>query len=389
MIKVTTHDILAILRRFDVATDEDIQRSIDQIRRVTPDDESITVSFRFKKERYFILFDHRAEDDEAYLLEAVHELEPNVNGFFIQNPLDEMRDISLPFKGKDVYLFKASNGKQRLDKELVDRYPEMTRSTIQKYIKRGDVSVNGEVQTQPRFEVSPEDDISLTQLEKTDYSSHELPILYMDDNMIVVDKPIGVLTHSKGELNDEFTVADFFRRYTTYHLDTNRPGIVHRLDRDTSGVIIGARNPETALLLQKQFAERTTKKTYYAVTNGIPKNDKALIDLPIGRHPSLPSTFRVDPQGKPALTAYEVVAITGACSLVQLRPKTGRTHQLRVHMAYIRTPILGDRIYGEPRDRLYLHAYSLEITIPQGERRVFVSSIPEAFTSLFPGYSEE
>jgi 23S rRNA-/tRNA-specific pseudouridylate synthase len=122
------------------------------------------------------------------------------------------------------------------------------------------------------------------------------------------------------------------------------------------------------------------------VLEGIPKNDKAIIDLPIGRHPQQPSTFRVDAQGKSAVTAYEVIAVTGKYSLVKLMPRSGRTHQLRVHMAYMNTPILGDRVYGKEADRLYLHAASLEITIPVSERRTFSAPLPDEFTNLFPGF---
>jgi 23S rRNA pseudouridine1911/1915/1917 synthase len=178
-------------------------------------------------------------------------------------------------------------------------------------------------------------------------------------------------------------VADFFRRYTTYNLDTNRPGIIHRLDRDTSGIMIGARNPQTAVLLQKQFADRLAKKTYMAVLDGIPKLPKAQLDLPIGRNPTAPSTFKVDVKGKSALTRYEVIAETDKYSLVKLMPRTGRTHQLRVHMRYINTPILGDKVYGKSADRLYLHAMSLEITIPVGQRRIFEAPVPAEFTDKF------
>ena len=219
---------------------------------------------------------------------------------------------------------------------------------------------------------------------RADSSSKELPILFLDDNVIVVNKPAGVLTHSKGALNDEFTLADFFRRYTSHALDTNRPGIVHRLDRDTSGVIIGARNDETATLLKKQFADRTTKKYYSAVVDGLPKLDKAVIDLPIGRNPSAPSTFRVDPKGKPAITSYEVLKTNERQSLVELRPRTGRTHQLRVHMHYIKAPIAGDRVYGNEKSapRLCLHAHTLEITIPAFKRQVFTAPIPKEFEEM-------
>jgi len=385
MIKLPVSDIMAIMRRFEVATDEDTNRLIDQIKRLSPDAESLVVTFRFRKKRYVIIFDHRAEDDSDYLLDIVRSVEPNATGSFAENPYDDRKLYSLPFKGKEAYLFMLETGKTRLDKELVRRYPDISRSTLQKYIRMGDVSVNQEVQTHPRFEVDQNDDISVALREKPDFSEHQLPIIFLDDNVMVVNKPVGALSHSKGALNDEFSVADFFARFTSYHLDTNRPGIVHRLDRDTSGVMIGARNDQTADLLQKQFAQRKTVKTYYAVLDGVPKLEKAVIDLPIGRHPSLPSTFRIDPQGKSAVTSYEILAVNGNKALVRLRPQTGRTHQLRVHMAYVNAPILGDRVYGKKADRLYLHAASLEITIPLSDRRTFSADIPDEFLSLFPG----
>ena len=149
--------------------------------------------------------------------------------------------------------------------------------------------------------------------------------------------------------------------------------------------MIGARNPETAVMLQKQFSDRKTKKTYYAVLEGIPKLERADVDLPIGRNPLSPSTFRVDSKGKPALTRYEVIAAKDNLSLVKLQPMTGRTHQLRVHMKYLNTPILGDRVYGKQSDRLYLHAFSLEITIPVGDRKTFIAPLPNEIQDMFRG----
>jgi 23S rRNA pseudouridine1911/1915/1917 synthase len=246
------------------------------------------------------------------------------------------------------------------------------------------VSVNGVVLSSTKQDIIKSDDIAVSIPTATDFSEDTLPIIYVDDNVIVINKPIGVLSHSKGALNDEFTVADFFARYSTYNADTNRPGIVHRLDRDTSGVMIGARNLETATMLQKQFADRKTKKTYMAIVEGIPKSMKAQIDLPIGRNPSAPSTFRVDVKGKAALTTYEVVTENGKEALVKLAPRTGRTHQLRVHMKYIGTPIRGDKVYGKESDRLYLHAASLEITIPTSDRKTFTAPLPQEFLDIFP-----
>jgi 23S rRNA pseudouridine1911/1915/1917 synthase len=147
--------------------------------------------------------------------------------------------------------------------------------------------------------------------------------------------------------------------------------------------MIGARNLETATLLQKQFADRKTKKTYLAITAGIPKLDMANIDLPINRNPSKPSTFRVDSNGKPAVTKYKVIDSTDKYALILLQPQTGRTHQLRVHMNYLNTPILGDKVYGKPAKRLYLHAYSLEITIPSGNRQTFIAPVPSDFNEFF------
>ncbi|HMS93543.1 MAG TPA: RluA family pseudouridine synthase [Candidatus Saccharibacteria bacterium] len=378
--KVTSNDALAILRRFDLAGDDHVPRHIEQLAFYHPIPTSTMVTFRFMKRKYYILFDDTVEDNTQAVVDQVRTVKQDETGEVIQNPNDHLMTYGLPFKGKDTYLFVAISDKKRLDIELAERYPDTSRSTWQKHVRAGHIKVNGGVQESPKFEVTENDVIAIDLPRQTDFSHHELPIIYLDDNVIVIDKPVGVLTHSKGALNDEFTVAEFFRRYTTVGLETNRPGIVHRLDRDTSGVMIGARNEETAVMLQKQFADRKTKKEYMAVVTGHPKQDEALVDLPIGRNPTAPSTFRVDAGGKSAQTTYKVVESSDSYALVKLRPRTGRTHQLRVHMQYLGTPIVGDRVYGGvPADRLYLHAQSLEVTIPGGDRRTFVSDMPQEF----------
>jgi 23S rRNA pseudouridine1911/1915/1917 synthase len=268
----------------------------------------------------------------------------------------------------------------RLDSYVAKEWPEHSRSTWQKLIQNGNVSVNGSIETSSKRVVTEEDEVTAVQPEEVNHDNSSLPVLYEDDNLIVIDKPLGVLTHSKGALNDEFTVAEFVRSKTSYKSDTNRPGIVHRLDRATSGVIICAKNDETASMLQRQFTNRTVKKKYVAVLDGTLKEPEAVVDLPIGRNPSAPSTFRVDPNGKQATTAYTVLRQSTVHTLVELRPKTGRTHQLRVHMAYLNAPIVGDRVYGKKEaDRMYLHAHELEITIPEGKRMVFTSRLPDSF----------
>src|SRR5690606_37565500 len=177
---------------------------------------------------------------------------------------------------------------------------------------------------------------------ETDYTSHELPVVYEDEHVVVINKPAGVLTHAKGEVSEEFTVADFVITRMSNPESTNRPGIVHRLDRDTSGIMLCAKDVETKSQLQKQFQDRKAHKSYLAIVRGIPKQPAATIDLPIERNPKKPSTHRVVVNGKNALTRYEVVSSNKRFSVVRLFPTTGRTHQLRVHLAYIGTPIVGD-----------------------------------------------
>jgi 23S rRNA pseudouridine1911/1915/1917 synthase len=383
MVKISSSDIIAILRRFNLAGEENVPRHVEMVKFSNPTEKSTMISFRFNKRFFYILFDDLADDDTDYIIEQVRTAKQDAHGEVIENPNDHETTYGLPFRGKDCYLFAITSEKKRLDLELAERYPEISRSTWQKHVKAGHVKVNGEVHLSPKFDITAADTIAIEMPDAVDFTGQELPIVYIDDNVIVINKPIGILSHAKGALNEEFTVGEFFRTYSSYHADTNRPGIVHRLDRDTSGIMIGARNEETATMLQKQFSDRRTKKIYTAILRGIPKVSTAKLDLPIGRNPSAPSTFRVDAKGKAALTVYEVIAEKDKETLVVLKPHTGRTHQLRVHMHYIGTPILGDKVYGKAADRLYLHASSLEITIPGGERKTFHAPIPKEFVDHF------
>lgn len=382
--KVTTSDLLAILRRFGEADDSHVPRLIDQVAQSHPSTTNQLMKFRFNRHHYFVLFDESAEDNTRYILQQIQLEKSDAVGELLLNPTTHIETHGLPFKGKDCYLFKLNDGKQRLDARLVNDYPEINRSTWQKYIKAGYVTINDTVASKSSQEVSAADRIATHIPEGADHSESELPVLYIDDDVIVVNKPTGILTHSKGAMNDEFTVAEFFRRYTNVGLDTDRPGIVHRLDRDTSGVIIGARTPESFERLKQQFSERKAKKTYLAIVSGQPKEPRATIDIPIGRHPSAPSTFRADSKGKEAITDYQVLATNGKQSLLLLQPHTGRTHQLRVHLAHLGTPIVGDRVYGKAGERLMLHAYQLEVTTVPEQRHTFTAQPPAEFVALFP-----
>lgn len=377
--KILPRTVLKIARLYKLADDNTPVKSLRRLE-IQTDKSHVFADFILNKQHFALLYGSIVDE------ESIDELwteKPN-NAEILPNPLDP-EFIETPFQGKYVIMFKISPTKARLDIYLSTKFDTtISRSLWQKYIKAGYVSVNNKVATTPKFEVDETDEIALNLPEK-EQTDVDLPILYEDDDVIVVNKPSGLLTHAKGGLSDEPTVAEIIRPKTSFATDTDRPGIVHRLDRDTSGLLIIAKNPESAAHLQRQFAERTAKKTYIAITDGKPKLNAAKIDLPIGRNPSAPSTFRIDPNGKPAQTTYHVLAENDAQSLVELKPTTGRTHQLRVHLAHLNAPILGDRVYGKSSDcRMMLHAQKLEITLPSGERKVFEAAIPDEFKKFFP-----
>lgn len=272
----------------------------------------------------------------------------------------------------------------RLDHYLVEKHPEYNRATLQKYIRDGSVRVNGEVVTKPATRVLSTDEVVLSVSEQNlqevlpkSIVTSQPAVIYEDENVLMLDKPAGMLSMSKGEYNPEPTIED-------YGL------LVHRLDRLTSGVIIVAKNPATQALLRKQFQQRKVHKTYYAVVAGIPEPAHAIIDVPIARNLARPSTFQPDAEGREATTEYRVVDGNGKYALVELKPTTGRTHQLRIHMAYIGHPIVGDPVYGGGGDgdddasasRMFLHATALEITLAGGVRKLFESPLPKEFADV-------
>lgn len=265
---------------------------------------------------------------------------------------------------------EAAPEKVRLDILMKEIYKSYNRSTIQKFIESGFVTVDGELVLKPNFKVERGVKIDLKVPEIMKNADLKPEVVYEDENVLVVNKPSGLLSEAKGEYCPEKTLAD-------YGL------IAHRLDRDTSGVMILAKNPEVQSFLKRQFQDRKVHKTYYAVISGRPKLDEARIDLPMIRDLKRPTTFRVDANGKEAETFYKVLLSDNAHSLVELRPTSGRTHQLRVHMKYLGHPIVGDVVYdGEAAERLMLHAGSLEITLPGGVRKTFIVKRPCEFDTM-------
>lgn len=278
---------------------------------------------------------------------------------------------------------------ERLDKALAEQVSKYSRSALVKLIEIGAVLVNGEPK-QARYKLKAKDTITidLNSLQRP-ADSIQLSVLYEDDDVIVINKPAGVLTHSKGDFNKEGTVAKFIQDRLNGDEDwrnSNRAGIVHRLDRGTSGVIICAKNKKTQDYLQGQFSKRNVKKTYFAISQGELPEPEGLIDIPIERNPKKPATFRAGANGKTAQTHFKVLSTSlqppasSPYSLIELKPITGRTHQLRVHLQYLGNPILGDDFYGgKPAERLMLHAVSLELTLPDRTRQTFSAALPAIF----------
>ncbi|MCL2443585.1 MAG: RluA family pseudouridine synthase [Treponema sp.] len=240
------------------------------------------------------------------------------------------------------------------------------------------------------------DDVPLPELIAQDIP---LNIIYEDERCIVVNKKQGMVVHP-GAGNRQGTLANalYYRRLNMNAgviTESLRPGIVHRLDKETSGIIIAAYNDETHAFLAEQFKTRNVKKNYIAIVHGTPKDIKGRIETCLARDPKNRKRFTVSANGKNSLTFYKVIKNWKNYSLLLLRPRTGRTHQLRVHLRHIGHPILGDPVYGSA-DRqfkdatLMLHSKSLSITLPgEKEERVFSSILPERFISIMEKLDKE
>lgn len=237
----------------------------------------------------------------------------------------------------------------------------------------------------------------------------ELSVLYEDKDLVAINKPAGLMTHPDGKSAEE-TGSDWFAaRYPesaevgeTQRLqdgtEIRRPGVVHRLDRDTSGVLVFTKTPEAHAFLKEAFQNKEAKKTYLAFTYGVPKNRKGTIDFVIGRSRQDFRLRSAQPKAKgilrEAITHYLVLADNGTHSLMQVMPETGRTHQIRVHLKAIHHPVVGDTLYAPNRaadlgfDRLGLHAYRLALPLPSGEQIVITAPLPEDLSpalTRFPG----
>ena len=295
---------------------------------------------------------------------------------------------------------------RRLDKYLGGRFSQFSRTRLQKLIKAQGVNVNGQP-AKPSHKLNPGDEIDLIlpPRELRELIPEDIPIsvIYEDAEMIVVNKQADLIVHpARG--NTHGTLVNGLVYYAN-QLSTGsgefRPGIVHRLDKNTTGVLVVAKTDTAHWKLARQFAQRTTNKTYLAVVHGSLELRADRINQPVGMHPRMRAKCAIRPDGKEAITFYEVLEEFRGFSLVKLSPKTGRTHQLRVHMAYLQHPVVADDMYGgkvvydwqlQDRDaepiepvinRAALHAWKLEIRHPiSGEMMEFVAPLPDDMQRL-------
>ncbi len=290
----------------------------------------------------------------------------------------------------------------RLDQYLAAQLPELSRARIQSLIKEGEITVNGKsTKAKTPVERNMRIEVNIPEPEPAEAQPQDIPIsvLFEDKHVIVIDKESGMVVHpAAGNPDGTLVNAVLFHCGDLSGIGgVERPGIVHRLDKDTSGCIVVAKNDQAHLSLTTQFAERDTGKIYLAVVQGCPKEPKGTVFTNIGRHPvNRLKMAVVNPgSGKPAITDWEVLHYDAATdsSLVMCTLHTGRTHQIRVHMLHLGHPLIGDPIYAHPQrqkarpGRLMLHAWRLAFNHPADGRRIAIQSpIPAEYTPWLIGH---
>ncbi|MGT2799264.1 RluA family pseudouridine synthase [Streptococcus marmotae] len=283
---------------------------------------------------------------------------------------------------------KVETGGMRLDKALADLTP-LSRSVANEQIRAGLVLVNGQAK-KAKYTVQPGDCIQyeIPEVEEVDYVAEEIPleIVYEDADVAVVNKPQGMVVHpSAGHTSGTLVNALLYHIKDLSGINgVMRPGIVHRIDKDTSGLLMIAKNDESHQKLAEELKAKKSLRKYVAIVHGNLPNDRGVIEAPIGRSDKDRKKQAVTAKGKEALTRFQVLERFGDYTLVELTLETGRTHQIRVHMAYIGHPVAGDEVYG-PRKTLkghgqFLHAKTLGFTHPKtGELVTFTAEEPTIF----------
>jgi 23S rRNA pseudouridine1911/1915/1917 synthase len=300
-----------------------------------------------------------------------------------------------------VLVLTLEQAGERLDKALVEKLPAFSRAQVQRMIQEGRVRIGGTaVKASLRLVGGERVVVEIPPVEETDLVAQAIPldILYEDDDMLVVNKPAGMVVHPAAG-HESGTLVNAILAHCPNLPGIGgerRPGIVHRLDKDTSGLILVAKNDQALRHLQAQFKKRTIEKVYVALSEGHFRAGEALIDGPIGRDPRNRKRMAVIPpnapaSARPAQTKVRLLNYYGAYSLLECRPLTGRTHQIRVHLAFAGYPVVGDRIYGRRKqmlltERHFLHAAGLTFERPSdGKEMSFWAELPEELSNLLAG----
>lgn len=289
--------------------------------------------------------------------------------------------------------FQITEDGERLDKVIAGAVPDLSRAAIQRLIKSGQVTVNGRA-SKPSYRAEGGEEVVVhVPAESPPEITPEqiaLDVIYQDEHLAAVNKPAGMVVHpAYGHHSGTLVNALLARWPQTVDVGgPDRAGIVHRLDKDTSGLILVAKTETTHATLQRQFKRRQVKKTYLALVENHPSPRQGLIDAPIGRDKRHRKRMAIVRSGREARTAYQVVQLFDEHSLVELRPETGRTHQLRVHLAWLGHPVVGDVVYGYRKQRLlqgrhFLHAHRLDLTHPvTGASLSLTAPLPDDLAEL-------
>ena len=292
-----------------------------------------------------------------------------------------------------IYIVEEIDIKKRID-VYVSEKAEISRSHAQKLINDGNVLVNSK-QEKVSYKVDIGDNINVTipEAKTIDIVAENIPldILYEDNDVIVVNKPKGMVVHPAAG-NYTGTLVNAIMAHAGENLSgingVIRPGIVHRIDKDTSGILVIAKNDTAHVGLAKQLKDHTMKRVYVAIVKGNIKNDEGTIDAPIGRHKIHRKKMAVVKDGRHAVTHYKVIKRVDNLTVIEARLETGRTHQIRVHMSHIGHPLLGDDVYGDGKNKYHfvgqaLHAKVLGFVHPiTNEYMEFESDLPEEFKKI-------
>ena len=283
------------------------------------------------------------------------------------------------------YSFVVEEPGARLDKYVSEKCPELSRSQAQRLIADGKITVNG-IPAKPSLKLRTGDRIRITipppPPSHLEPEAIPLNIVYEDDDLLVVDKPAGLTVHPAPG-HPSHTLVNALLSHLPSLPDTGeplRPGIVHRLDKDTSGLVIVAKNNVAHMKLASQFKSRSVVKTYVALVKGHLELGEGVIEAKIGRDPHHRKRMAVVASGREARTEYRVLRYIGNYTLLEVKPRTGRTHQIRVHLSAIGFPVVGDATYGGKSpllSRQFLHAAKLGFRLPStGEYVEFKSNLP-------------